>query len=78
MLGSEKTYKIDGDNLLSIISFLICRMKPKIVEIYTQLHLLNSIFGDDAQAIFDDASYLLISFIGAFEFLTSSEFINKL
>ena len=47
-LGQEKAFKIDGDNILGIICFLICRMKAKLKEIYASISLFSAIQGEDS------------------------------
>jgi hypothetical protein len=53
-------------------------MKPKMLDIYTQINMLKVLFGDDINSEFDEASYLVTTFFSAFEFLISDEFLNNL
>lgn len=52
LFKSDKSYKIDGDNLLGIICFLICRLKPKLLEMHTQIAILSVIYGEDVNILF--------------------------
>lgn len=67
LFKTNKRYKIDGDNLLGILCFILCRMKPKLLEVYCQIMLLVIIYGDSVNLIFESASYMITAFQASFE-----------
>lgn len=46
-------YTIDGDNLLSIICFMLCKLRVKLLPIYCQLELLFVAYGDNLASVFE-------------------------
>ena len=55
--------------MLGIICFLICRMKPKMEDIYAHINLLNIIMGDDTYNDFGGGLYILTSLNACFQIL---------
>lgn len=65
---------IDGDSLLSIICFMLCRMKAKIDVIYAQLMVLHVVYGESILTEHDTASYIVTAMLASIDYLKSQEF----
>ena len=64
---------IDGDNLLSIICYMLYKMKGKVGEIHGQLMVLKGVYGEGALVEYDSASYMVTAMFVALEYLGSEE-----
>jgi hypothetical protein len=67
-------FTVDGDNLLGILCFLVCRMKAKLPEIYSQIMFLRVAYGEEVTLIYESASYMVTAFMATFEFIESPDF----
>lgn len=57
--------------------FLLCRLKPKLLEIYSQIVLLTVVYGDSVNLVFETASYMVTTFQAGFDHFSSPEFLQK-
>lgn len=60
---TDENCTVDGDNLIGILCFLICRMKAKLPEIYAQIAFLRVVYGDEVTLSFESASYMVTAFM---------------
>lgn len=65
---------VDGDNLIGILCFLVCRMKAKLPEIYAQIAFLRVAFGDDLTLSYESASYMVTAFMATLEYIETEDF----
>jgi hypothetical protein len=49
-------------------------MKPKMLEMYSQIYLLMVVYGDSVNTIFESASYMVTAFQAAFGHFSSDDF----
>ena len=68
-LGVERAFKIDSENIFAIVCFLLCRLKPKLREIYAALSLLTAVHGDEMTGEMGAGEYMLTTLNAAFELL---------
>ena len=58
-------YEIDSDNILGIVSYIICKISNKIDEIYTHLIFMRIVYGDGVYYQMGVSSYMLSTIFGA-------------
>lgn len=73
-----EVYEIDSDNILGIVSYILCKIATKIDEIHTHLIFLRIIYGDKVYFTMGLGSYMLSTVFGALEFLESEQFMDLL
>jgi hypothetical protein len=73
-----EVFEIDSDNILSIVSYILCKIASKIDEIHTHLIFLRIVYGDTVYYSLGLGSYMLSTIFGAFEFLETPEFTGLL
>lgn len=71
-----EVYEIDSDNILGIVSYILCKIASKIDEIHTHLIFLRIIYGDKVYFTMGLGSYMLSTVFGALEFLESEQFMD--
>ena len=74
LFGCTKPTTIDGDNLLSILCFMLCRMKFKLGDLHAQLMVLHVVYGDGLMTEHDSASYMVTALAAAIDYLSTQEF----
>ena len=62
-------YEVDSDNIMGIITYLLCRMGQKIDEIEIQLLVLRLVYGDSVYFSMGISSYMYSTIIGGKEYL---------
>jgi hypothetical protein len=78
LVEKGEVYEIDSDNILSIVSYILCKIASKISEIHTHLIFLRIVYGETVYYSMGLGSYMLSTIFGAFEFLESSHFSDLL
>jgi|JI6StandDraft_1071083.scaffolds.fasta_scaffold08592_7 hypothetical protein len=66
LFETGQQFTVDGDNLLGILCFLVCRMKAKLPELQSQIMFLRVAYGDEVTMLYDAASYMVTAFMAAF------------
>lgn len=70
-------YEINGDNIMGIVAYLLCKVVSKIDEIYTVLMFLKLVYGEIIFYGLDVGSYMYSTITGAIEFLEGKDFNGK-
>lgn len=52
-------------------------MKPKLLEMYTQIQMLLVVYGDSINTQFESASYMVTAFQASFDHFSSDEFAKE-
>lgn len=72
-----EVYEINGDNIMGIVAYLICKVAFKVDEISTVLLFLKLIYGEIIFYGMDVGSYMYSTISGAIEYLESKDFSGQ-
>jgi hypothetical protein len=69
-----EVYQLNGDNIMGIVSYVLTKLKNKILEIFDILLFLKLLYGERVYYNMDISSYMYSTIWGAIEYLESKEF----
>jgi hypothetical protein len=71
---SDKTFQVNGDNIMGIVAYLLVKQPTKIQEILGVLVFLKMLYGESIFYNMDAYSYMYSTIWGTIEYLSSRKF----
>jgi len=65
LIEKGEIFEIDSDNILGIVSYILCKISSKIEEIHSHLIFLRIIYGENVYFSMGVGSYMLSTIFGA-------------